>query len=1357
MSSAFAEILGESAAIVALRRQLAQVVHRYAGARRLPPLLLLGETGTGKSMIARALHQAGPRARQSFIDVNCAAIPATLMEAEMFGFERGAFTDARHAKPGLFAAADRGTILLDEIGLLPDNLQAKLLTVVEERQLRPLGATVSRPIDVWIIAATSEDLEANLRKHRFREDLYHRLAVVMLHVPPLRERGRDVVLLAEHFLRRACADYRLAPKTFMPQALARLTNHRWPGNIRELGNVIERVALLSDAPLVDTDALGLSPAGTTPVEPQDDAAIERRTAMDDAVDAVERDYLREALASAGGNVTRAAQRLGLTRNTLRYRLRKHGLAERGAAVAPTSAAPAAPTAPSRWERRRVVFLRVALIPASDQSQHAPRAVLDEVQQKIFAFGGALDGVSPLGLTAVFGLDLAEDASRRAAHAATAIRKFAARMSNVDPAWPRMTLAIHGLHALLWRLVDAVYVDMDARTEAWRTLDRLGARAADGTIVVSEPTRTSLGTEFQLTPARDADDGAYLLVDGERTVPLRIGGTFVGRRDEMTMLTGRLELARGGRGQVLGISGEPGIGKSRLLFEFHRALDAEKVRYLGARAVSYGREMPLLPIIELVRRAHDIDDADRADVVHGKLRSRLAALGLPADELAPYLLRLLDITEGTESIRHLSPDAVHRRTLETFHRLAVSSGHAQPLVVAIEDLHWMDRASEGYLSVLVDALVDAPILLVATYRTGYRPSWSDRSYVTELRLQPLARDDARRVLDAAVGERRTLPTATTEAILDRADGNPLFIEELARAVGADTGAATTPVPESVEGVLLARIDRLSDDCKGVLQAASVLGRDVPVPLLEAITLDGATSKEHLRELQRLEYLHDRSAGAHELYRFKHALTQEVAYASLLPDDRRTLHARAVSAIETQYADRLAEHNEKLAHHAVRGEVWAKAIHYLRQTGLKALSRSAIHEAVAAFEHALQIVERVPTGDHTAAIDLRIELVFPLLTLTEHRRSLETATDAVRLAEKLGDRPRLTSALVKHCAILRVSGMTDDAIEAGRRALAMAEELGDRELAALASFFVGTAYTIRGDWGRAEACYRAAITPFDGDVTPERIEHLHRGVDDSARAWLAWALESRGEFTEALEVAHTALEIARVRSGKALEAVAACLLGVVWLGIGDTTEAIRILEPTLDMCRTYHVRDWFVHVSMHLGSAYVLIGRIGDGISLLEEGAACAETIKEMTGYPTTGYPARLAKLADAYAIAGRRHDAGNTARRALALAREHGRRADEALSLRVLGVIAASAEPLDPSEAEKYFVQSRDLAAALGMRPLVAHCHLDLARLYRSVGRKPDANEHFTRATTLYREMAMRIWLERAEAELAAVGPSPRTS
>src|SRR5215831_931512 len=231
MSSPLAVLRGESDRITAIRVKVERILARQVGGRRLPPLLILGETGTGKGLLARAVHEAGPRRDRPFVDVNCAAIPETLLEAELFGYERGAFTDARQAKPGLFQTAHGGTIFLDEIGLLPVALQGKLLGVLEDRAVRRLGSTRAEPADVALIAATSVDLKRAVGDRNFRADLYHRLAVISLELPPLRARGTDILILAEYFLARACAEYDFSRRVLTPEARDLLLAYPWPGNV----------------------------------------------------------------------------------------------------------------------------------------------------------------------------------------------------------------------------------------------------------------------------------------------------------------------------------------------------------------------------------------------------------------------------------------------------------------------------------------------------------------------------------------------------------------------------------------------------------------------------------------------------------------------------------------------------------------------------------------------------------------------------------------------------------------------------------------------------------------------------------------------------------------------------------------------------------------------------------------------------------------------------------------------------------------------------------------------------------------------------------------------------------------------
>src|SRR5256712_189742 len=319
--------IGNSPQIEAVRDRVMRLLERQRDAHRLPPILIEGETGTGKGLLARMLHRAGPRADGPFVDVNCAAIPETLLEDEMFGFERGAFTDARRAKPGLLQAAQRGTIFLDEIGLLGEALQAKLLKALEERMVRRLGSTRDEPIDVWLITATNEDLRQAIRRRRYREDMYHRLAVVTLTMPPLRERGNDIVQLADHFLKRACADYGISERRLSAPACAALMRYPWPGNVRELANLMERLALLDADGEISAAALALPEAR----EPERSLPAQQAGgSLDDAV----RDRLVEVLQRTSWNISRSAALLGISRNTLRARIEKYGLRRDGPAAAP---------------------------------------------------------------------------------------------------------------------------------------------------------------------------------------------------------------------------------------------------------------------------------------------------------------------------------------------------------------------------------------------------------------------------------------------------------------------------------------------------------------------------------------------------------------------------------------------------------------------------------------------------------------------------------------------------------------------------------------------------------------------------------------------------------------------------------------------------------------------------------------------------------------------------------------------------------------------------------------------------------------------------------------------------------------
>jgi two-component system, NtrC family, response regulator AtoC len=322
-------ILGESGAVQALRRMVERLAQVTTGpGSPAPTVLLLGETGTGKGHVARALHAAGGRREGPFVEVNCTALPENLVEAELFGHEKGAFTDARAARAGLFEAADSGTVFLDEIGHISQALQSKFLKTIEEKTVRRIGATSARTVDVQVIAATSRDLEAAARLGEFREDLHQRLAVAVIRIPPLRERGRDTLLLARHFLAEAGRRYGSGPRSLTSAAEAALLAHAWPGNVRELANAMERAVLFSDAEPLGAEELGLGNAPCTAGRVAAGASGEVRVEFPDtglSLEAVERALLVAALEKSGGNQSAAARLLGVSRDTLRYRMDKFGL------------------------------------------------------------------------------------------------------------------------------------------------------------------------------------------------------------------------------------------------------------------------------------------------------------------------------------------------------------------------------------------------------------------------------------------------------------------------------------------------------------------------------------------------------------------------------------------------------------------------------------------------------------------------------------------------------------------------------------------------------------------------------------------------------------------------------------------------------------------------------------------------------------------------------------------------------------------------------------------------------------------------------------------------------------------------
>ncbi|HEY7251567.1 MAG TPA: adenylate cyclase, partial [Methylomirabilota bacterium] len=537
-----------------------------------------------------------------------------------------------------------------------------------------------------------------------------------------------------------------------------------------------------------------------------------------------------------------------------------------------------------------------------------------------------------------------------------------------------------------------------------------------------------------------------------------------------------------------------------------------------------------------------------------------------------------------------------------------------------------------------------------------------------------------------------------------------------------------------------------DEKRLLQSAAVIGKDVPLALLHEIAgLPDEDLRRGLAHLQAAEFLYEKNLFPDLEYTFKHALTHDVAYGSLLQDRRRDLHARVMERIEVLHADRPVEQIERLAHHAFRGEVWTKAVGYLRQAAGKAFARSANREAVAYLDQALAALAHLPESREAMelAIDLRFEMRSSLFPLGEVGAMLTVLRDAERLATALDDRRRLAWVSVYMSQYSWVTGHLAEARGFGERAGAIAEALEDSALQAVANYYAGAACFASTDYRDAEGFLRKSLRSLEGDLGRERFG-LAGFPSVMARWLLASSLAERGEFSDGLVHGQEGLRIAEeVRHPYSL--ILMCW-GLALLSAlkGELSPAVVHLERALALCR-----DWTVPVlspvtTGFLGYLHVLSGRVAEGLSALERG----ERDQEASGLAL--YHSRLVLwLGEALMRADRLDEALAQAERARALTRARGERGLQAWACWLLAEIACRREP-ETETAECHYQQALLLAEEGGLCPLLARCHSGLGRLHRRRGERAAAQEHLSRATAMYRQMDMRSWVEQAETELASL-------
>jgi class 3 adenylate cyclase/tetratricopeptide (TPR) repeat protein len=729
------------------------------------------------------------------------------------------------------------------------------------------------------------------------------------------------------------------------------------------------------------------------------------------------------------------------------------------------------------ERKQVTVLFADLKGSTeliaDLDPEAARQLLDpalhHMMEAVHRYEGTVNQVLGDGIMALFGAPLAhEDHALRACYAAlamqAALRRYGEEVRRSHGLEMHMRVGLNSGEVVVRTISNDLHMDYSTVGQTTHLAARMEQLAPPGGIRLTAATLRLVDGLVQVHglgqfPVKGLPEpvevfeltGASAIHRRLQAVAARGLTCFVGRQHELATLRQALEQAATGHGQIVAIVGEAGVGKSRLVYEFTQSDVSRTWLVLEGGSVSYGKATSYFPVLDLLRRYMHLEERDEARTIRAKVTGHVLTLDAALQDIIPALLALLDVAPDDSPFLKLDPAHRRQRTLDALKRLLLRESQVQPLLLVFEDLHWIDAETQALLDSLVGSLPTARLLLLVNYRPEYQHGWGSKTYYAQLRLDPLSPASAAEALAALLGDAPSL-TSLTQLLMARTEGNPFFLEESVRTL-VETGTLvgergayrlaqalpTIQVPATVQAVLAARIDRLPPEEKTLLQTAATIGTEVPVPLLQAIAeLPEAALYHGLEHLQAAEFLYETRLFPEQVCTFKHALTHEVAYGSLLHERRRVLHARIVEALEKLVGDRVAEQVERLAYHALRGEVWDKALTYSRQAGEKAMARSAHREAVAYFEQALSILQHLPETRDTReqAIDLWLALRSALQPSGDFGRILAVLRKAEALAETLDDPRRLGQISGFLSVHFYFRGAYDQAIASGQRILALA---------------------------------------------------------------------------------------------------------------------------------------------------------------------------------------------------------------------------------------------------------------------------------------------------------------------------------
>lgn len=998
-------------------------------------------------------------------------------------------------------------------------------------------------------------------------------------------------------------------------------------------------------------------------------------------------------------------------------------------------------------------------------------VIGHMKAAVHRYEGTVNQIMGDGIMALFGAPAAhEDHAARACYAALAmqesIRALARDLQRNRGPSVEIRVGLNSGVVVIRAIDNDLHMDLSAIGETTHLAARMEEMTPPGSIWLTRATLTLAEPLVETKPlgaramrGRPAPVEVFELVGARamrriEVATLRGLTRFVGREREMNELSRIHQRMLAGQGRVTAVVGELGIGKSRLLLEFVHAPTISGCVVFETGTVSYGQSTPYFSVLKLLRQHLVLKDGEPVEAVREKITSTLSHLGL--DQAAAPLQALLGVLPEDNAFATYDPLRRRELTLEALRSLVLRLCAVEPVLLVVEDLQWIDAETQELLDRLVQSIPSSRLHLLVNYRGEYHHDWGGMSCYNQVRLDPLSPEAVDTLLGVMLGDAPEVEPVK-RLLIERTDGNPFFLEESVRAlvdsgslVGEPghyrtTGVVEPHVPATVEGVIASRLDKLPRAEKHLLQCASVIGREVPLDLLETLArLTKTDLSTALHHLQEAEFLFERVTARSPEFSFKHSLTHEVAYRSLLHEQAKVLHGATLAAIERLHADALTLHLDALVHHALGGEVWPKAIDYLRQAGAAAFARGSVAESLARYEQALTLLEHLDSSRENIgrAIDVRLDLHVPLVVLGQVARLINLHEESERLARDLGDSPRLARLLYRMSQYAWIQGRFKDGLERAGQALEIATSIDDAEVRVLATYALGLNQCLLGAHREAIALFGRVLDGPDTQIA-RRALAVTVPAYIGAACWLGYSLTLVGEIDRALDSTDRAAQAADESDHPQAQAIAYTMRAIPMLYQGRTDTAVALCERALALCESKALLIWLPAAAGTLGWALALTGRGEEGAAHLERAVSSMEA---------TGVKGNLSHMyiwwADALLSAGRLDEAARAAGQGFDLALRQGERAQEADALHTQACISAARDG-GGVRAVEYYQRALEVASHLDMLPLAGRCHLGLGRVYAAAGEKSLARTHFDQATDYFSRLGLHFWL--AEAAAASGG------